>query len=233
MAETQIKETQSTELLSSDEQSLYANKTCIDFIADVASKAPVPGGGSVAALVGALGAALGNMVASLTVGKKKYADVEEEMEEMIIEIRDVQKHLLELIQKDIEIFEPLSRLYGVHPESANEQRQHEIAMEKALYDACLVPMDIIRECGRAIELSQEFARKGNRIAVSDAASSAVLCKAAMQAASLNVYINTNMMKNKKNKEELNSRCAQFIVYYSGLADGVFGYTANRLMNTVL
>ena len=106
-------------------------------------------------------------------------------------------------------------------------------MEKALYDACMVPMDIIRECGRAIELSQEFATKGNRIAVSDAASSAVLCKAAMQAASLNVYINTNMMKNKRNAESLNNRCATYIGYYSGLADGVFGYTANRLMNTVL
>ena len=211
----------------------YTEKTCTEFIADVASKAPVPGGGSVAALVGALGAALGNMVASLTVGKKKYADVEEEMQEMIIEIRDIQKHLIDLVAKDIETFEPLSKLYGVHPETQKEQREHEIAMEKALYDACMVPMDIIRECGRAIELSQEFATKGNRIAVSDAASSAVLCKAAMQAASLNVYINTNMMKNKRNAEQLNNRCATFIVYYSGLADGVFGYTANRLMNTVL
>lgn len=212
---------------------LYTDRTCTEFIAEVASKAPVPGGGSVAALVGALGAALGNMVASLTVGKKKYADVEEEMQEMIQEIRDIQKHLIDLVQKDIETFEPLSKLYGVHPETQKEKREHEIAKEKALYDACMVPMDIIRECGRAIELSQEFATKGNRIAVSDAASSAVLCKAAMQAASLNVYINTNMMKNKGNAEKLNNRCAAYIVYYSGLADGVFGYTANRLMNTVL
>lgn len=211
----------------------YTDLVCTDFIAEVASKAPVPGGGSVAALVGALGAALGNMVASLTVGKKKYADVEEDMQEMIVEIREIQQHLLALVEKDIETFEPLSKLYGVHPESEKEKREHEIAMEKALYEACMVPMDIIRECGRAIELSQEFATKGNRIAVSDAASSAVLCKAAMQAASLNVYINTNMMHNKKKKEELNNRCATFIVYYSGLADGVFGYTANRLMNTVL
>ncbi len=212
---------------------IYTDKSCTEFIADVASKAPVPGGGSVAALVGALGAALGNMDASLTVGKKKYADVEEEMQEMILEIRQIQKRLIELVQKDIDIFEPLSKMYSVHPTTQKEISEHEIQMEKALYDACLIPMDIIRECGRAIELSQEFATKGNRIAVSDAASSAVLCKAAMQAASLNVYINTNMMKNKKNAEKLNSRCAQFIVYYSGLADGVFGYTANRLMNTVL
>ena len=196
-------------------------------------RGPVPGGGSVAALTGALGAALGNMVASLTVGKKKYAAVEEEMEEMIVEIRNIQKNLLELVEKDIETFEPLSKLYGVHPETPKEKREHLAAMEKALYEACMVPMDIIRECGRAIELSQEFATKGNRIAVSDAASSAVLCKAAMQAASLNVYINTNMMKNKGNAEKLNNRCASYIVYYSGLADGVFGYTANRLMNTVL
>lgn len=216
-----------------DTERIFTDSTCTDFIVEVASKAPVPGGGSVAALVGALGAALGNMVASLTVGKKKYAAVEEEMQEMIVEIREIQKHLIELVQKDINTFEPLSKLYGVHPQTDKEKRAHEIAMEKALYEACLIPMDIIRECGRAIELSQEFATKGNRIAVSDAASSAVLCKAAMQAASLNVYINTNMMKNKKNKEELNNRCATFIVYYSGLADGVFGYTANRLMNTVL
>lgn len=211
----------------------YTELNTKELIAQVASKAPVPGGGSVAALVGALGAALGNMVASLTVGKKKYADVEEEMEELIVEIREIQAHLLELVEKDIETFEPLSKLYGIHPETAKEKREHEIAMEKALHDACMVPMDIIRECGRAIELSQDFATKGNRIAVSDAASSAVLCKAAMQAASLNVYINTNMMKNKGDAEKLNNRCASYIVYYSGLADGVFGYTANKLMNTVL
>ncbi|MBQ6401001.1 MAG: cyclodeaminase/cyclohydrolase family protein [Firmicutes bacterium] len=211
----------------------YLEENAREFIADVASKDPVPGGGSVAALVGALGAALGNMVASLTVGKKTYAAVEEEMQEMIVEIRACQANLLELVEKDIEIFEPLSRLYRVHPKTKQEKRQHDVAMEKALYDACMVPMDIIRECGRAIELSRDFATKGNRIAVSDAASSAVLCKAAMQAASLNVYINTNMMKNKKVADRLNGRCASYIVYYSGLADGVFGYTANKLMNTVL
>ncbi len=211
----------------------YTEITSKEFIEKVASKAPVPGGGSVAALVGAFGAALGNMVASLTVGKKKYSHVEEDMQELILEIREVQANLMELVEKDIECFEPLSKLYGVHPQTKNEKRQHEIEMEKALYEACMVPLDIIRECGRAIEMSREFAMKGNRIAVSDAASSAVLCKAAMQAASLNVYINTNMMKNKKIAEKLNGRCASYIVYYSGLADGVFGYTANRLMNTVL
>lgn len=211
----------------------YTRLESREFIEKVASKDPVPGGGSVAGLVGALGAALGNMVASLTVGKKKYADVEDEMQEMITEIREIQAHLLELAEKDIEVFEPLSKLYSIHPQTKHEKRQHDIEMEKALREACTIPMDIIRECGRAIELSQEFATKGNRIAVSDAASSAVLCKAAMQAASLNVYINTNMMKNKKVVEKLNARCASYIVYYSGLADGVFGYTANRLMNTVL
>lgn len=211
---------------------VYTDLTCTDFIAEVAGKAPVPGGGSVAALAGALGAALGNMVGSLTVGKKKYADVEEEMQEMIAESRDIQAHLLDLVQRDIDAFEPLSRLYSVHPETEQEKQEHEIAMEKALYEACMVPMDIIRECGRAIELSGRFADKGSRLAVSDAACSAVLCKAAMQAASLNVYINTRTMKDRETAAALNDRCAARILYYSGLADGVFGHTANQLMETV-
>lgn len=211
----------------------YVNLSCNDFIDVVAGKDPIPGGGSVSGLVGALGAALGNMVASLTVGKKKYADVEEEMEDYILDIRRVQENLKELVQADIEDFEPLSRLYKVKPKTDEEKRRHERQLEGALYDACQVPMEIMRQCGKAIELAGEFARKGNRIAISDAAASAVICKAAMEAASLNVYINTNMMKDKETADRLNGRCAQYIVYYGAAADSVFGYTTNKLMTTAI
>ena len=211
----------------------YMDLSCNDFIDVVAGEAPIPGGGSVAGLVGALGAALGNMVASLTVGKKKYASVEEEMQEYIIEIRSIQQNLKELVQADIESFEPLSKLYKVKPKTDEEKRKHERQMENALYEACQVPMEIICQCGRAIELAGEFAKKGNRIAISDAASSAVLCKAAMKAASLNVYINTSMMKDKDTADRLNSKCAQYIVYYGAAADYVFGYTTNKLMTTTV
>lgn len=211
----------------------YTDLTCTEFISAIAGKEPVPGGGSVAALVGALGAALGNMVGSLTVGKKKYADVEEEMREAMDEIRLIQKELIGLVQQDIDLFEPLSGLYGIHPKTPEEQAEKDKLMEDALYTACQVPLKIMENCGRAIELSKIFAKKGNRIAVSDAGACAILCRAALQTASLNVYINTNMMKNERITDKLNNKCASFLVYYNAAADEVFGYVAKRLMTTVL
>ena len=94
-------------------------------------------------------------------------------------------------------------------------------------------MEIIIKCGRAIELAQEFVVKGNKVVIADSASSAVLCKAAMQAASFNIYINTNMMKDRELAQKINGECTQRIVYYGALADSVFGYTTNTLINTVI
>ena len=114
-----------------------------------------------------------------------------------------------------------------------EKAQLEEEKQKALYDACVVPMEIIKKCGRAIELAQEFATKGNKVIIADSGSSAVLCKAAMQAASFNIYINTNMMKDKDLAKKINGECTARIVYYGALADAVFGYTTNTLINTVI
>ena len=211
----------------------YTDITCKEFVAAVATSAPIPGGGSVAALVGALGAALSTMVASLTVNNKKYIAVEVEMEQNIQEIHKIQDELVALVQKDIENFEPLAKLYKKKSDDPEEMAKIREAKQKALYEACLVPMEIIKKCGRAIELSQEFAIKGNKVVIADSGSSAVLCKAAMQAASFNIYINTNMMKDKELAHKINGETAQRIVYYGALADSVFGYTTNTLMNTVI
>ena len=212
---------------------IYSEKTCRDFVSAVATPEPIPGGGSVAALVGALGAALSTMVASLTLSNKKYIAVEAEMEKNIQEIRKIQEDLIGLVQKDIDNFEPLAKLYKMKSDDLEEKKKIREAKQKALYEACLVPMEIIKKCGRAIELSQEFAVKGNKVVIADSGSSAVLCKAAMQAASFNIYINTNMMKDKELAHKINGETAQRIVYYGALADSVFGYTTNTLMNTVI
>lgn len=211
----------------------YTEKTCKEFVAAVATSEPIPGGGSVAALVGALGAALSTMVASLTINNKKYRAVEAEMEKNIQEIQQIQDDLISLVQKDIENFEPLAKLYKMKSDDPEEKERIKEAKQKALYQACLVPMEIIKKCGRAIELSQEFAIKGNKVVIADSGSSAVLCKAAMQAASFNIYINTNMMRDKDLAHKINGETAQRIVYYGALADSVFGYTTNTLMNTVI
>ena len=211
----------------------YTEKTCRDFVESVGSSKPIPGGGSVAALVGALGASLSTMVASLTIGKKKYIGVEFEMQKNIDEIYKIQNELLDLVQQDIDNFEPLAQLYKKKASTPEEKAALKEAKQNALYEACLVPMEIIKKCGRAIELAQEFATKGNKVVIADSGSSAVLCKAAMLAASFNIYINTNMMKDKDLAKKINGECTARIVYYGALADAVFGYTTNTLINTVI
>ena len=211
----------------------YTDKTCKEFIESVASKEPIPGGGSVAALVGALGASLSAMVARLTVGKKKYIAVAAEMEKNIDEITKIQKELITLVQKDIDNFEPLAKLYKMKSKDPEEKARIDQMKQEALHTACQVPMEIIIKCGRAIELAQDFAVRGNKVVIADSGSSAVLCKAAMQAASFNIYINTNMMKDRDLAMKINGECTQRIIYYGALADSVFGYTTNTLINTVI
>jgi len=207
---------------------LYTDKTCKEFTDVLASKEPVPGGGSTAALVGALGTALGRMVGSLTIGKKKYADVEEEMHQLMAEAEGLQQELIDLVQRDIDIFKPLSELYGMKAETDEQKMQKEQLLEKALNDACEVPLEIMKACGRAIEFSKDFAEKGSVLAVSDAGASAILCKGALQAASLNVYINTGSMKDKSRAAKLNGTCGEMLKRYIILADEVFNYVTERL-----
>ncbi len=207
---------------------LYTEKTCEQFIEETASGAPVPGGGSVSALAGALGAALGRMVASLTIGKAKYADVEEEMTALAQEADMVREELLALVQADIDIFRPLSELYGMKAETEAEKMKKELLLESALREACRVPLDIMEKCARAIELSEIFAEKGSRLAVSDAAASAALCRGAMEAASLNVYINTGSMKDRDRAEVLNAECDAMLREYGAMAEKIFEDVARGL-----
>ena len=166
----------------------FKSQTCEDFIEVLASKAAVPGGGGASALAGAIGIALGNMVGSLTVGKKTYADVEEEIIECKKQADEIAKEFLELMDKDAEAFEPLSKAYGLPKSTPEELAKKEEIMEEALNTACSVPIEIMKTCARGIDLVEVFAAKGSRIALSDAGVGATLLKSAMQGASLNVYI---------------------------------------------
>ena len=170
----------------------FSTSTCTEFVEVLASKAPVPGGGGASALVGAVGTALGNMVGSLTVGKKKYADVEDEMWELKAKCDQLQKDFLRLIERDAEVFEPLSKAYGMPRETEEEKAEKARVMEIVLKDACSVPMEIMEKCCEAIELIVEFGAKGSKLAISDAGVGAAFCKAALKGASLNVYINTEI-----------------------------------------
>ena len=206
----------------------FSTVPCNEFLEVLAPKAPVPGGGGASALVAAIGTALGNMVGSLTVGKKKYADVEEEMYALKAKCDTLQKELLALVEKDAEVFEPLSKAYGMPRNTEEEKAEKARVMEIVLKDACSVPMEIMEKCCEAIELIQEFAAKGSTLAISDAGVGAAFCKAALEGASLNVYINTKSMKNREYAEELNAKADAMLAKYPKMAEEIFESVLGRL-----
>ena len=195
----------------------FAQASCTEFVTVLASNAPVPGGGGASALVGAIGTALGNMVGSLTVGKKKYADVEAEIIALKAKCDGLQKELLEQIEQDAIGFEPLSKAYGIPKDNPDRDR----ILEDATIVACKVPMRIMELCCESLEAIAVFAEKGSRLAVSDAGCGAVCVKAALQAASLNVFINTKTLKNRELAEEMNAKCLGMLDKYCAMADGIF------------
>ena len=191
--------------------------SCREFVTVLASDAPAPGGGGAAALVGAIGTALGNMVGSLTVGKKKYADVQEEILALKAKCDALQTELLNQVEQDEINFLPLAKAYGIPKDDPNRDK----VMEEATIIACSTPMQIMELCCEAIDCIKVFADKGSRLAVSDAGCGAVCCKAALQAASLNVFINTKSLKNREVAEEMNAKAIGMLDKYCALADEIF------------
>ena len=196
--------------------------SCREFVKVLASNEPAPGGGGAAALVGAIGTALGNMVGSLTVGKKKYADVEAEIIALQKKCDALQKELLDQVPADAEGFVPLAKAYGIPKDDPNR----DTVLEEATVIACKVPVNIMELCCEALDAIAVFAAKGSRLAVSDAGCGAVIVKSALQAASLNVFINTKTLKNRAYAEELNAKCLGMLDKYGKLADEIFETVKN-------
>ena len=213
---------------SLDKQIDFTENSCKDFIDVLASSAPIPGGGGASALVGAIGVALGNMVGSLTVGKKRYADVEEDIIRCKIEADEITKRLLELVAKDAEVFEPLSKAYSLPKSTPEELAKKEEVMAVVLKDACEVPLEIMKTCARGLDLMKEFAEKGSRIALSDAGVGATLLKSALQGASLNIYINTKSMKDRVLAQQLNDETDSLRKTYEKKADEIFENVCNEI-----
>ncbi len=206
------------------------NTNCQDFLDKLASKAPVPGGGGASALVGALGTALGHMTGALTAGKRKYADFEAELESLQAELQQLQQNLIDLVEKDAQAFEPLAVAYRLPQNNEQEKLHKETVMEKALYAASLTPLLIMEKCSRVIEILEVMALKGSRLAVSDAASGASFCRAALEAAALNVYINTKAMSNRISAQELNKQTEIILSEYLPRAEAVYSQIARQLKN---
>ena len=203
-------------------------QSCTQFLAELAGKAPVPGGGGAAALVGAAGVALGNMVGCLTTGKKKYAAVEADIQALNARAEALRRELEALVQADAEAFAPLAAAYGL-PKDTPAQAAHKAAvLDAALNTACAVPLEIMQKCAEGIVLVEQYAAKGSVLAVSDAGCAAALCKAALQSASLNVFINTKLMTDRPRADALDAQADALLNEYVPRADAVFASVTNKL-----
>jgi len=200
---------------------VYIEYSCKEFTDALASGAPVPGGGGASALVGALGTALGSMVGNLTLGKKKYESVQDDIKAILEKAQLLKEQLLSLVDKDAEVFEPLSKAYGLPKNTEEEKRKRDEIMENALRMACSVPVEIMEKAMEAIALHEELATKGSRIAISDVGVGVLLCKSALMGASLNVFINTKLMKDRQYADEINSRVDEMLKSGIKRADAVY------------
>lgn len=176
-----------------------------EFIEILGSSAPVPGGGGASAAVGAFSAALGRMVANLTIGKKKYADVSEEVEEIEKKLKCLQDQLVQFTDKDAEAFLPLSAAYKL---PKGEER--DLVMEEALYGASLVPLMMMEQILEVMKCLEVLGEKGSALAMSDVGIGILFGQAALEGASLNIYVNAGMMKQRERAEELVNQAGAFI-----------------------
>jgi len=202
----------------------FTNKSCENFIEELASKSAVPGGGGASALVGAVGVALGSMVGNLTVGKKKYADVEADIILLLDKAKTIQDKLIELVDEDATVFQPLSKAYGI---PKDDPARAEV-LEEALKLACSVPLEIMKFTAQAIELHDEFAKKGSRLVLSDAGVGVLFCKAALQGASLNVFINTGLMTDRNYATKIESDANALLDKYCTFADEIYTYVRENI-----
>lgn len=195
------------------------------FLTELASSAPTPGGGGAAALCGALGIALGNMVGSLTQGKKKYADVQEDIAALNSRAEALRADFVALIDADAAAFAPLSRAYGI---PKDDPARAEI-MEAALKRAAEPPLEIMRKCAEALDVIADYAAKGSALAISDAGCAAALTIAAMKAAALNVRINTKSMADREAADKMNAEAAGLYEKYEKEAEEIYQNVYGRLV----
>jgi glutamate formiminotransferase/formiminotetrahydrofolate cyclodeaminase len=172
------------------------------FLSELASNSPAPGGGSVAALSGALGCALGSMVCNLTIGKEKYADVQDEIKNILKKSEKLRKKLTDLIDKDTEAFNDVMKAFKMSKETDEQKKKRSNAIQEGYKKAANVPLDTARTCESILDLSIVIAKKGNQNSITDAAVSGLMAQAGVESAILNVRINLSSIKDEKYVEKI-------------------------------
>ena len=200
---------------------MMADMEMKEFLKVLSSSAPVPGGGGASGYAAAIGMSLGSMVANLTTGKKKYAEYEEEIQQILVQAEKIAGELAAFMDKDAEAFEPLSKAYGLQRNTEEEIKVRHQIMEEALVKASEAPIALMEKIMEAMQVLERLAVIGSRIAISDVGVGIQMCKAALNGASLNVYINTKLMKKREIAERMNAKTDALLDKGNALADAVY------------
>ena len=193
------------------------------FIDELASGDPTPGGGGASAYAAALAAALGSMVCNLTIGKKKYADVETGIRAALGRLEQQRARLIGLVDADAKAFAPLAAAYRMPKGTPEEAAAKHVATQKALVAACDVPLEVMRTCYNIAEDIDFVAHCGSRMVVSDAGVAASFTKAALQAAALNVFINVRSMEDADLAAHYRAQANEYLATTTVRCDAVYGY----------
>ncbi len=204
------------------------DKSCKDFLDVLSSKEAVPGGGGAAAAGGAIGMALSNMVGNLTVGKKKYAEVEDEVKDLLDKGYKVLAELETLVDRDAEVFEPLAKAYGMPKDTPEQQQAKADALEKYSKEACSVPMEIMRKSYEGIQIHNRMGQIGSMLAISDVGCGVVFLKSSLISGMLNVVINLNTIKDQDFVSSTRNEMNQLLNDGSKLADETLQLVLDKL-----
>ena len=195
--------------------------TVSTFLEELSSKKPTPGGGGAAALGGAQGVALGEMVINLTLGKKKYADVEEEMQLLLVRLEGIRAEFLRLADEDARVFAPLAAAYGLPSGTEEEKKHKEEVLETHLLAASLIPKTVMEQAVEAIKIMDILAHKGSRLAVSDVGVGVSFLRTALLGAKMNVSINTKFRKQRETARQLDQEASALAETGRKLSDEIY------------
>jgi formiminotetrahydrofolate cyclodeaminase len=204
------------------------DKTLVDFLDALASSAPAPGGGSVAALSGALGAALVSMVCNLTLGKARYADVQDKISALLQRSEALRHQLTNLLEADVQAYTGVSKAYGMPRATDEEKAARSAAIQEALKGATVVPLQVAEACVNVLQLCTPAAEMGNVYAVSDAGVAAVMAEGGLRSAALNVIININAIKDRTFADEMQGKLDELLAGKPALKEEIYALVVEKL-----
>ena len=207
---------------------MIKDKPVQTFLDDLASKASTPGGGSAAAIMGAMGAALVSMVANLTVGKKNYEAVDDEMQDLLARSEQARQKLSDMIKADVDVFDQVMAAYGLPKDTDEDKAARSQRIQSALKEATDVPLACAGLCAEVIQLCQPMAEKGNTNVISDAGVAVLAANAALRSAALNVYINIGGIKDEEFANDRRQQLESLLAGNSELTEEVYELVKSKL-----